>query len=358
MNYIRLALSALLFFTFCAISAQNKSSVIKGKVTDGETGEALAGASVYFAETTIGTTASINGSFRLETSKPGNYELIVSMVGYSVKKENITIEAGGEYNFNIKLMQKPLDVKTVEVEGEDRSEWRNNLKIFTRKFLGTLEAADKCEIENKELINFKMSGDTLIAWAEKPVAVINRFLGYKVICEIVMYKYNPVTSYQEYSIFSRFEELTPKDKDEAEDWQDNREEAFMGSPVHFLWALRNNRLPDENFLVHIAPSTDQRSQAPLRQVKTWQDIMYGQQFMSDPVISFDAFLRIRYNNMQLSFVKSRFAMFTIDAYGIADNHLPFVCYGYWANLGVSNMLPRGWMPEKYHKRIESGLHAK
>lgn len=338
--------------------AQIRLAVVTGKVTDRETGEALAGASVYFAETTIGTTAAVNGTFKLETDKPGNYELIVSMVGYAVKKENISIEAGGTYSFNIKLAQKALDVNTVEVEGEDRSEWRNNLRVFTRKFLGTLAAAGYSEIENKEYINFKRGGDTLIAWADRPVIVINKFLGYRVICEIVMYKYDPVSSYQEYSIFSRFEELPPKDKDEAEEWKDNREETFYGSPVHFLWALRNNRLAEENFLVHITPSNDQRSQMPLRQVKAWQDIMYPSQFMSDPVISFDAFLRIRYNNLELSFVRSRFAMFTIDSYGIADNHIPFVCFGYWANLGVSNMLPRGWMPEKYHKWIESGLPAK
>lgn len=338
---------AYLFLFISLLSAQQSNiSVIKGIVTDKETGEALAGASVYFAETTIGTMAGKNGEFVLEVRKPGNYELVVSMVGYEIQKRSMQITKGETYTENFKLLQKPLNITTVEIQGENQDEWKSNLKMFTRKFLGEMESTDCCTIENKEIINFKWKGDTLTAYTDKPLAICNEYLGYRIICEITAYRYIPISTYQEYAIFSRFEELVPKDQSQMEKWESNREKTFYGSPVHFLWALKHDMLRLERFIVHISSSNNPKSQGPFKEAKTWQDIKYSEQFLDEPIISFSEFLKIRYNDIQVSFVKSRFPMFTIDASGIADNHLPFLCFGYWSHIGMADMLPRGYLPQR------------
>jgi len=328
------------------VFAQQNISVVKGVVTDKETGEALAGASVYFAETTIGTMAQKKGDYILEVRKPGFYELVVSMVGYEIQKRSMQIQPGEKYTVDIKMAQKALEVKTVEVEGTDQGDWRTSLSVFSRKFLGSLEPSFDCTIENREIINFKWRGDTLTAWADKPVIIINNFLGYKVICEIVSYRYVPVSTYQEYSIFSRFEELVPKDNSQKEKWESNREKVFNGSPVHFLWALKNNMLRTEKFIVVLTSNTNLKSTGPFKEIKSWTDIKYQEQFLDEPILSFEGYLKIKYNDMQVSFVKARFPLFTIDSNGIADNHLPFLCFGYWSNMGVADMLPRGYLPER------------
>ncbi len=341
----------ILLSTINAPAQVKPRTLIKGKITDANTGEPLPGASIYFVETTIGTSAKQDGTYTIEADKPGYYQLIVSIVGYEMVKKNYNLETGREYTLDFKLKPKPVNVSAVEITGEDQGEWRRDLKLFTGRFLGKGEAADYCTIENKEMINFKWAGDTLCASSPKPVVVINKFLGYKLICELVKYRYNPYSAYQEYSIYPRFEELTPADSSEKKTWEENREQVFNGSPIHFLWALKHDRLEEENFGIYFAVAPFNRVFYPVMPVTDLNQIKYFTKNDNEISYSFKGYLKVQHGIGHYSFIKMRVPFFSIDDYGIADFHLPFISIGEWAKLGVSELLPRGYIPDSLKKSV-------
>ena len=338
----------VLFFlvTLQGIYAQETQvAVVKGVITDRETREPLQAASVYFEGTTIGAIAAAKGAYVLEVRNPGNYELVVSMVGYEPQKVKLSIEKGKQYVQNVSLIMKPMVLNQVEIKGEDRDEWRSDLKIFTRKLLGLLDPSKDCVLEDKEIINFKWDNGTLLASAGKPFTVVNNYTGYRVSCDLVNWQYNKDSDYLEFALYTKFTELASDDNAQKEKWKKNREELYFGSPTHFLWALRHNKLAEEKFKLYLVYVLYEKSANTLQEIEDVHDLYYPDQFLDTPIFVIKGYANVVYNRKN-SFIKTRFPFFTIDSYGIADNHIPFLCYSYWAKMGVANMLPRDYMPER------------
>ncbi|MGV8139009.1 MAG: TonB-dependent receptor domain-containing protein [Mangrovibacterium sp.] len=80
-----------LFFLLIVSFSWAQNVNFRGTVTGKDTCEPVAGANVYLAGTTLGTVTKSDGSFELRNVKPGNYELIISCVGFHRVKENVTI---------------------------------------------------------------------------------------------------------------------------------------------------------------------------------------------------------------------------------------------------------------------------
>ena len=76
---------------------------IRGKITDGQTGESLIGANAFIEGTTKGAMADLDGDFNLTDLAPGNYQITGRFIGYTSVKESVTI-TGDEVviiNFNL-----------------------------------------------------------------------------------------------------------------------------------------------------------------------------------------------------------------------------------------------------------------
>ena len=90
-------LLTLLFVSMVCLSwAQNVT--FRGTVTEKDTGDPVIGANVYLPGTTLGTVTRSDGHFEIRNVKPGDYELIISSVGFHRIKENVPINgATSEY---------------------------------------------------------------------------------------------------------------------------------------------------------------------------------------------------------------------------------------------------------------------
>ncbi|MGD8782435.1 MAG: TonB-dependent receptor [Ignavibacteria bacterium] len=84
-----LSLLIFLFFNITLVKAQTNSGTLTGKVIDNE-GDILPGANIFLEETAIGTTADIDGNYRIIGIPLGKYDLVVSYIGY--EKQVIPIE--------------------------------------------------------------------------------------------------------------------------------------------------------------------------------------------------------------------------------------------------------------------------
>src|ERR1700712_4303223 len=72
-----------------AISAQQKTFLVLGKVVDSATQQPLAGASALCQNTTYGTISNAEGHFGLRLPN-GGYDLVISYTGYEKKSLRIS----------------------------------------------------------------------------------------------------------------------------------------------------------------------------------------------------------------------------------------------------------------------------
>jgi iron complex outermembrane recepter protein len=104
-----------LLISFASLSAFSQQGLQISGVIKSNSGEALAGATVYLHETRQGTTTNEKGEFVLNAVKPGNYHLHISFIGFGnaardihLKTENVFVE--------IILKQSALELSEVLIE--------------------------------------------------------------------------------------------------------------------------------------------------------------------------------------------------------------------------------------------------
>jgi hypothetical protein len=127
----------LLIFLYSSASAQ--ITKIRGKVTDGTTGEAMPFVNVYFKGTTIGTTSDLNGFFSLESRQAAD-SVAASSVGYISAVKPLQRNKFQEINFQLIPDQINLS-EVVIVAGENPAE------ILLRKVIANkpLHNSDKLD---------------------------------------------------------------------------------------------------------------------------------------------------------------------------------------------------------------------
>ncbi|MEI7811354.1 MAG: TonB-dependent receptor [Ignavibacteria bacterium] len=74
--------SILLLFFISTIIFPGTTGKISGKITDGETGEPLIGASIVVEGTYLGAASDINGYYYINNIPPGKYNLLATSIGY------------------------------------------------------------------------------------------------------------------------------------------------------------------------------------------------------------------------------------------------------------------------------------
>jgi len=90
-----------------------ESGSLRGKVTDAQTGEALASANIYLVGTTIGAASKLNGEYEILGIPQGRYTLRATFIGYKQKDSVIQVRPGVTLNMNIPM--EPMAIVGREV---------------------------------------------------------------------------------------------------------------------------------------------------------------------------------------------------------------------------------------------------
>lgn len=253
---MRYLIPVLPFIFLQAISAQAQIQ-IEGRVLDNVTNQPLSGASVYINHTTIGTTTQMDGSFALPGLDAGNYELVVSHVGY----ERILFEmkvGSNDLRLVFRMDTKVDEMREILVIGPQlRKLW---LEIFRQEFLGRSVAAQETFILNEDDIFFAQSGDAdlISAFSDIPLVIENRALGYRIYFELLSFNYHRKTGKSSFLGYNRFEELV-EGNDESGTYSISRLNAYKGSTMHFFRSLRSNQLREEGFSMRGVQPAPERS---------------------------------------------------------------------------------------------------
>jgi hypothetical protein len=104
MRYIKKFNLAFILLISIQTSLMAQGGVIEGVVTDAKTKETMVGATIVIEGTSIGTTANLNGEYRLTNVPEGEVNLRVSFISYEpVVVEKIKIARGGVVQIDVKM---------------------------------------------------------------------------------------------------------------------------------------------------------------------------------------------------------------------------------------------------------------
>ncbi|MCA9733349.1 carboxypeptidase-like regulatory domain-containing protein [candidate division KSB1 bacterium] len=226
----------LLFLFYSHLCAQTNRQDVLGTVIDLKTAEPLQGVNVFLANTMMGDATDAEGNFTIKNVPTGQFEIVVSMIGYEVYSQHIRVTMPMEKLFLFRLKTKVLQGETIVVNASEQKEWRKRLELFKSYLLGTTENAKKTIIENELCLDLTINDQgALVAQAAEPLVIINKGLGYKI--EYVLRYFLARGKHIKYAGNPKYTSLVPTSTEEKMEWQKKRKKAYEGSIRHFFSEL-------------------------------------------------------------------------------------------------------------------------
>lgn len=115
-----IALILILLFPFGGIMAQNKTGIVKGKITNATDNNAVPFANVLLFKSKKqikGTSTDFEGKYEFKNLVPGKYDVQISALGFETnKKENIVVTAEKPKIVNFKLILNTVELKEIVLE--------------------------------------------------------------------------------------------------------------------------------------------------------------------------------------------------------------------------------------------------
>ncbi|TWI96731.1 carboxypeptidase-like protein [Mucilaginibacter frigoritolerans] len=235
----------ILLFIFIPFIALAQNGIITGKVVQEGTTKPIPRASVFLSNSSVGSATAEDGTFTLSGIRPGQYTLVVTVLGY--EDYNKTVLVGREpIKLNIEMVQKPMMLREVVISSE--ADFRKNYETFRKEFIGSDLNAKNCVVMNPRILNltYNPTKQVLHADADEFLIVENRALGYRIkflLRDFTLDKLAGITSYDGKRIF----EDLPGTKSQKDKWHQNRENAYYGSAMHFYRSLHADKLAHEGF---------------------------------------------------------------------------------------------------------------
>ncbi len=261
MLYLRSLLLLVFAVTLLQSSAhaQTAALTLTGTVTDAATGEPLVGANVFIAVSMIGTTTDRNGQYRLERVPPGAHRLYVSILGFEPGIRDVLLREDGATVFDFEMTATVLELEGVVVEGKRDRRWRRRYERFVKLFIGETPNSQQTTIMNPEVLDFSDKVGRLTAYASEPLIIENKALGYRLT--YFLKDFAAEAGRTQYDGEPLFEEMEPEDDFQAQQWEQARRAAFIGSFRHFALALLAGQVKEQGFETFSRPSVQQMAGA-------------------------------------------------------------------------------------------------
>jgi hypothetical protein len=352
---------------------QTEKASISGIITDTK-GHPLMYASVFLANTTLGTITDELGKYSIKNIPFGQHTLVVSYVGYDFKKISINVNRAG-LTQNLQLKKSTVEIDAVEVQTKkSKNKWKQNFKKFERSFIGVSGNANSCTITNPKVLIFHYNKEKRIlsAKARDVLIIENKGLGYTIQYVLENFEYHKNGSLFSYMGSAQFIPMEARSTGEAEIWKRNREEAYKGSFQHFLSTLARDTFIKEGFVLQSG-----NSMYPVENEKEVDQIL---KHHSDPLGSeiqiypgryyyerrcwFSGILHVIYTKesegytygatrdpryqlkaFQQSWIKIQGKDILFNIMGYLNDPNNVVVYGYWAFENIAEALPQDYLPE-------------
>jgi outer membrane cobalamin receptor len=138
----------IFFLTVSAVVIQAQNSIIKGKVIDQKTSEPMPYVNIGLKGHTTGTYSDSNGAYHLELPK-GEYDLIISSVGYEKMEKHIHLDGKKTHVIDFNMVNTSQELSTVVVSASKYAqkiqESISSIEVLKPKSIeiGNLASADR-----------------------------------------------------------------------------------------------------------------------------------------------------------------------------------------------------------------------
>ncbi|HEY8930482.1 MAG TPA: carboxypeptidase regulatory-like domain-containing protein [Mucilaginibacter sp.] len=232
---------------------------ITGRVISHADSKPVVAASVFLSNATNGDHSANDGSFELQKVKPGQYELVVSIVGFETYKQSVVVGNTAIKVPDIVLTPRTFALNAVTIVAKKKKDPNISRYIeqFKKEFLGESKFSADCRLLNPELLDIAFDADSnrLTASSVDFLVIENKALGYKVkylLEDFLFDQSHPGTTLLSYKGSVLFEEMTGTPEEQKE-WEKNRATAYEGSQMHFFRAVIKNQIKEEGFRVFRLP---------------------------------------------------------------------------------------------------------
>ena len=343
-------LKVAILISLCIISlrAQQDSLItIRGRVLDKETGAPIEDVNVFLSNTTIGTTTGKYGNFIISNIPYGSYKIVFSYIGYKTEINNLSSYIQKIFDVNISLEQKAINLNQVNVTGVVSSDWKNNLKTFTKAFIGDTKNSDKTKILNPEVLDFVKDKKTSIlnASSDSTLVVENKALGYILYIVLNSFELGPKgdKNFIKYKCYTRFKELNPISEKQKLKWENNRKLTYIDSQRHFFYALVHKQLERDYYSLHEGP-IDNLLEGKGTTILPKQLNLISDNDSTIFTFNFSGGLEVRRFLNEPSFLNFLYPFITIDRNGnLITSFYAVETYGYWSKNRIADLLPQNYI---------------
>jgi hypothetical protein len=219
---------------------------IQGRVISKTDKSPVPNAVVFINNSAIAGTTDSAGHFRL-VAPPGQYSLIVNILGYENYRAPLTLKASVVLN-DIGLIPKVEAMKEVVIKAKPTLS--SCFPAFEQEFFGNTQFARQCKILNPLAVQFYdiTPQGGFSARSNDFLQVENGALGYKIRFQLLYFIKNMEKRRAYFNGQCYFEEMKGTPKQERE-WRKNRLECYQGSPMQLLRAIVSDSLAENGFRV-------------------------------------------------------------------------------------------------------------
>jgi len=235
----------LCLFYFCGYNLI--AQTLKGRLLDNQNKEPIVGASVFFANTSIGTISDEKGGFEIKKIPQNSVELVISLIGYETFVMPLLIDTLRNRSLTILLREKADEIEAITVTAKN-TVWKYNYETFKRFFIGETENARHCKIRNPEILNFNYQNRVFKAAAKDFLVIENKKLGYVLKYKLADFMIDFSDSRFIISGYPFFEPMTGTARQQKL-WEKARFNAYKGSALHFIRCLYHSTWEKEGFVI-------------------------------------------------------------------------------------------------------------
>jgi len=234
------------FLLFVCANAFAQQGIVQGRIIEAKSFKPLPFATVYLNQTTIGDVTDNKGDFVLKNIRAGEYDLVVTYLGYQSYQSHISVNDSIPLSLSIKMVMLSTNLNEVTVKSKKDDQWNNHYKKFEKEFFGISPHAKECKITNPWVLDFTEDATGLLtAKASSPIKIENLGLGYIITCQLKEFIVGP--GIYKISGTYRFEEAATPDTTLRALWNSRRQDVYHGSPRHLMKAILQGRVVEEGF---------------------------------------------------------------------------------------------------------------
>lgn len=376
----RLFLFIIIFISLFEIAfSQTNKWNIYGVIKSDSTGIPLQSASVFISNSSKGTSTDAEGKFTISGLSNGNYNLIISYIGFEAQIYPIVIN---DKNSIISIRMKPasdsLTDVVIQFKKGDRQE---ELKVFRKEFLGNDKNAKQTTINNEEKLHlyYNSSEKILTGHSNEILEITNDALGYHIKYILKEFSFNKKSGEIHYVGYPFFEEMKSTSKSDEDKWESNRQKIYQSSALRFYRTLGKRNLIQQGYIIgNLALLANQDANTKGTILKGggfsltiagqkyedtlyWPEVPYYSLMTALPghkyKLNFKGFLTVdassatgsphEFTNYQPG---NKFSVLslkqpvTINENGLPEDPSSIIYYGFWMDSRISDLLPFDYKP--------------